>query len=106
MAQKEVVRILKEFHKAIEKEGIPVAKMVLYGSQATGRVRDDSDIDVAVISPVFGKNRIMNGTRLFQIACGIDPRIEPIPLSVKEYERDTWLPLIYEIRTNGIEVTV
>jgi predicted nucleotidyltransferase len=66
----------------------------------------DSDIDVAVVSPDFGKDRFEEGVRLFQIACDIDPRIEPIPLSPESFENDTWLPLIYEIRKNGVEVKV
>lgn len=105
MAKREVIKILRKFQRAIEKEGITVAKMILYGSQATGQFHNDSDIDVAVISSVFGKDRFNDGTRLFQIACEIDPRIEPVPMSIKEYEKDTWIPLVYEIRTNGVEVT-
>jgi hypothetical protein len=39
-----------------------------------------------------------------QIAWRIDPRIEPIPISSESYEKDTWIPLIYEIRQKGVEV--
>jgi hypothetical protein len=38
------------------------------------------------------------------MAWRVDPRIEPIPISSKSYENDTWIPLIYEIKENGIEV--
>jgi len=41
---------------------------------------------------------------LFQIAWRIDPRIEPIPISSKSFENDTWIPLVYEIRQKGVEV--
>ncbi len=34
----------------------------------------------------------------------IDPRIEPVPISSESYEKDTWIPLIYEIRQKGIEL--
>jgi hypothetical protein len=41
-----------------------------------------------------------------QIAWRIDPRIEPIPISSESYKKDTWLPLIYEIRKRGIEISL
>ena len=102
MVEKEVVEILMKFQKALEKKGIRVTKIVLYGSHATGKFHQDSDIDVAIVSPDFGKDRFEEGVRLFQIAYKIDPRIEPIAISSESYERDTWLPLIYEIRERGI----
>jgi hypothetical protein len=34
----------------------------------------------------------------------IDPRIEPVPISLSSYENDAWIPIIYEIRKNGIEL--
>ncbi|MDP2807948.1 MAG: nucleotidyltransferase domain-containing protein [bacterium] len=104
MLKSEILRTLKRYSKALKAEGIPVLKMVLYGSQANGHSNKDSDIDVAVISQEFGKDRFEEGVRLFKLAYKIDPRIEPVPLSVRAYKNDTWVPLIYEIRTKGIEV--
>ena len=48
MVEKEVVEILMKFQKALEKKGIRVTKIVLYGSHATGKFHQDSDIDVAI----------------------------------------------------------
>jgi len=102
MVEKEVVEILMKFQKALEKKGIRVTKIVLYGSHATGKFHQDSDIDVAIVSPDFGKDRFEEGVKLLQIAYKIDPRIEPVSVSLKSYGEDTWLPLIYEIREKGI----
>ena len=52
----------------------------------------------------FGNDPVEEGMRLFRIAGAIDSRIEPVPISVESFEKDTWLPLIYEIRKKGIEV--
>jgi|SRR3989338_4092651 len=104
MAKKSVIKIVKKFVKALIKEGISVEKIILYGSYAKGRVRPDSDIDVAVVSKDFGKDTTEEGMLLFRIAGEIDPRIEPIPISVRSYKHDTWVPLIYEIREKGIEL--
>jgi hypothetical protein len=45
-----------------------------------------------------------NAPKLFEMASLIDPRIEPVAISVRAFENDTWIPLIYEIRENGMEL--
>lgn len=77
---------------------------MLYGSYAKDRERPDSDIDMAIVSKDFGKDRTKEGMMLFRIAGSVDVRIEPVPISLESYEKDTWIPLIYEIRVNGIEL--
>ena len=106
MVNREIAGKLKELHEALRKRGIKVTKIILYGSRASGRHYKDSDIDVAIVSPDFGKDPVEEGMMLFEIACDIDPRFEPVPLSVKSYKKDTWVPLIYEIRKNGKEIKV
>ncbi len=104
MVQKEIIEKLLEFNDVLKKNGIRVKKVILYGSHAKGEFHKDSDIDVAIVSPDFGKNRFEEGVKLFEIAYKIDPRIEPVPVSLKSYKKDTWIPLIHEIRENGIEI--
>jgi predicted nucleotidyltransferase len=104
MVEKEIIKKVEQFAKRLKKHKIKIAKVILYGSRVSGRAHKDSDIDVAIVSPDFGKNRYREGVRLFTIAGEIDPRIEPVPISVESYKNDTWIPLIYEIRTKGIEL--
>ena len=102
MVETEIIKKLEEFVKVLEARGFVIVKVILYGSRASGKAHKDSDIDVAIVSPNFGKDRFAEGTQLFEIACEIDPRIEPVPISPESYENDTWVPLIYEIREKGI----
>ena len=106
MVEREIVEKLRQFCRVLEQQGIRVEKMILYGSRASGRFHEDSDIDVAVVSPDFGKDRFEEGSRLFELAYKIDPRIEPVPVSLKAYEKDTWIPLIYEIRKKGLDLQI
>src|SRR3989338_4370886 len=106
MVEKEIVEKVKEFTKKLRKHRIRVAKIVLYGSRVSGKAHKFSDIDIAVVSPDFGKDRFEEGVKLFEIASEIDSRIEPIPISVRSYKYDTWVPLIYEIREKGVELEV
>jgi predicted nucleotidyltransferase len=106
MVEKEIIKKVKEFVKELKRQRIKVAKVIIYGSRISGKSRKYSDIDVAIVSPDFGKDSYEEGARLFVIAGKIDPRIEPVPISVESYKNDTWIPLIYEIRTKGIELKV
>lgn len=51
MDQDAVVKIIEQFKKALESSNIKVEQLILYGSHATGTAREDSDIDIVVISP-------------------------------------------------------
>jgi len=104
MGKNQTIKVIRKFVKALKQEGIAVDRVILYGSYATGKTRPDSDIDVAVVSKHFGRDRVEEGMNLFRIAGKVDPRIEPIPISSESYEKDTWIPLIYEIKQKGIEV--
>jgi predicted nucleotidyltransferase len=106
MGKGQAIRVIKEFVNALKREGITIDRVVLYGSYVRGNVRPDSDIDVAIISKDFGKDRVEEGMTLFRIAGKIDPRLEPVPFSTKMYEEDTWVPLIYEIREQGKELKI
>lgn len=53
MDQGTAIKTLKKFEKALESLDIQVQQIILYGSHATGTAREDSDIDVVVISPSF-----------------------------------------------------
>ncbi|MBU0700265.1 nucleotidyltransferase domain-containing protein [bacterium] len=104
MVEESIIKDIERFAHALEKEGVDVNKIILYGSHREGRARIDSDIDIAVVSRDFGKDPTEEGMNLFRVACEIDPRMEPVPISLESYENDTWVPLIYDIRQKGMEV--
>ena len=106
MVRREATESIRKFIKALKREGIPVDHVILYGSYAREKARPDSDIDVAVVSKHFGKDRVEEGMTLFRIAGKIDPRLEPVPISSDSFENDSWIPLIYEIREKGIELQI
>ncbi|MEK6539595.1 MAG: nucleotidyltransferase domain-containing protein [Deltaproteobacteria bacterium] len=83
MVKKTVIKIIERFIAAVEKEGITLDKVILYGSYAKGKERRDSDIDIAVVSKDFGKDRTEEGMLLFRIAGEIDTRLEPVPIAAK-----------------------
>jgi predicted nucleotidyltransferase len=103
MVEKAIRQTINAFIKELERKKIKVAKIILFGSRASGRAHEYSDIDVAVVSPDFGNDSYREGANLFEIACAIDSRIEPVPISLSSYENDTWIPIIYEIRKTALK---
>ena len=79
MVKKSTLDIVEKFNLVLKKKGINVEKIIIYGSALQKRQRIDSDID---------------------------SRIEPVPISLESYNKDTWLPFIYEIKKKGIELKI
>lgn len=110
MAQKsntinnKVKNYVLQFGRLLEQEGIPVSKLVIFGSYAKNTASEDSDIDVCVVSSKFGKDTIDEMQFLFKQRRKIDSRIEPYPASITEFNT-VQSPLMWEIRKFGLEIS-
>ncbi|MDN5348315.1 MAG: uncharacterized protein PWP65_1879 [Clostridia bacterium] len=85
MAGKQVELTVREYIQLLRKNKINVSTAILFGSHATGRAREDSDIDVAIISPDLGKDRIEETVMLKKLAEQVDYDLSPRPYSVEQY---------------------
>lgn len=93
-----------QFGRSLKRSGIPINKLVIFGSYAKNKATKESDIDVCVVSPNFGKDQIDEMQYLFKARRNIDGRIEPYPVSIDEY-RELESPLIWEIKKYGFEIS-
>ena len=105
MVTNEIKAIILEFGRQLIKKNIPVDLLVLFGSYAKGNFHEDSDLDIAVISPVFGKNRLFERIHLMNISAKIDSKIEPHPISTKDW-KEGWKEIVHEINKTGIPVSL
>ena len=101
--KKNIVDIIQKFKLAVEEAGIPVEKMILFGSYAKGNASADSDIDVAVVSKKFGYDDVDEMQMLWKRTHLVDSRIEPYPLSPKDLE-EGFSPIASEIKKYGVLV--
>lgn len=53
MDKKAVLKIISDFGKALESENVKPQQIILFGSYAVGKQREDSDIDLIVVSDDF-----------------------------------------------------
>ena len=102
MADKRIVKSIKNYLRAVEQKGIPVKFGVLFGSYARGQEHEWSDIDLLVVSPRYDKKRTYKDwAKLFVIAAHTDVRIEPIPVGEKQYKTDDSSMIIEIARREG-----
>ena len=74
----------------------------LFGSYATGKSTEDSDIDVALIfTNLDDSKRFDIQVQLMLLAAKIDSRIEPHPISHEDFNSGN--PFVAEIKKTGIE---
>lgn len=53
MGKEAVLEIIKRFKSELEAQSIDISKLILYGSYAAGTAKEESDIDLVIVSPSF-----------------------------------------------------
>lgn len=79
------ILLAQQFIDLVRTKGIQISKGFVFGSWIKGIATEDSDIDVCLVSPSFGKDYIQEMIDLRKIALTIDSRIEPIPLTPTDF---------------------
>lgn len=88
MDKKSALDIIARFRQVIEARGIRLQKVILYGSYATGTNREESDIDVVVISSDFiGKGYWERIDILAEVIYEIFAPVEAVAMTPDEWER-------------------
>lgn len=99
MGQREVIKKL-QLYKDIVSEHFDIDKVVLFGSYATGKQIDDSDIDVAIIVNSLDSDFFIFAPLLWKLRHKVDDRIEPV-LFVKGKDPSGFLQ---EILKSGLTI--
>ena len=97
-----IINLIKEYILRLKENNISVEKVLLFGSIMKGTSREDSDIDIAVISSSFKGDRYSDRRLIVPLRRGIDSRIDPIPFTPEDYAEGGIL--IDEIKSTGQEI--
>jgi len=88
MGKAAVLKIIGQFKDALEKKGIKIDRIVLFGSYAAGRQRQSSDIDLVVISNDFSGMGYWQRIDLLSDAIyEVFKPIEAVAMSGSEWEK-------------------
>jgi predicted nucleotidyltransferase len=63
MVKDKVAEAIKFFENCLKEKGVKVSKIILFGSQSTGKATGESDVDILIISPDFQNKDIFERAR-------------------------------------------
>lgn len=97
---KKVSGLIREAVGRLERNGIRVTRAILFGSFAQGRMREWSDIDVALISPDYRPTDFRQRVKIGLICQSVDVRMETVVYRPESFPKGE--PLAREIERTGI----
>jgi hypothetical protein len=97
-----IINLVKNYISVLKENNISIEKVLLFGSYIKGQQREDSDIDIAIVSPEFKGNRYLDRRVIVPLRRGIDSRIEPVPFTPEDFAKGGIL--IDEIKRTGEEI--
>ncbi|HHT9155594.1 MAG TPA: nucleotidyltransferase domain-containing protein [Candidatus Tripitaka sp. YC43] len=103
---KEIHSIITEYRRKLETSGIKVKKIILYGSYASGEARENSDIDLVVVSNDFKEMDLWERLCLLGRArIGITRPMEILGFTEEEFEAERGGTFVGdEVKPGGVEV--
>lgn len=106
MAQNEVIDIVKQFIRNLQKDGIIIKFAYLFGSFARNEASPNSDIDVLLVSDMFDTDDDYVLSKPWLPKYRNDFRIEPISIGSKRFETDDVSPIIQIAKQEGVRIQV
>jgi len=84
----------KRYLTELRQHGINITAAYLFGSYASGAAREDSDIDIAIISENFSTDKLEDMVRLKLLTEAVDLDISPhpyLPIEVDRAQKGTFI---------------
>lgn len=94
MAEKRVIEVIRFLENCLKSNGLPISKIILFGSHARGKPTKESDIDILIISDCFRNKDIFERAKITRDAEIMTIRKFMIPLDIitmapEEFESET-----------------
>ncbi len=101
----QIKEIIEGYKRALKNLGINVERVILYGSNALGNQREDSDIDVVIVSKDFQNLNLRERLEVLGIAAARIMRpIEAKGYTPEEIERAPEASFLKEILEVGVRI--
>jgi len=101
---KKVAKIVRNYTRRLsEEEKLPIKRVMIFGSQTTGKTHDWSDIDVCIISPKFKDSlRAIEFLLIKRKKEEVMAGLEPVGFTEKEFATSS--TFLNEIKKTGFEL--
>jgi uncharacterized protein len=98
----ELVTSIKRYARELERLGVRVDRIILFGSYRHGKVHEDSDIDLAVFSEDFGEpNHLELSGILSEAKWNTEPMIQAIGFHPSALKKTGKISFLNEILCTG-----
>jgi len=104
MVSQAVINIVKLYLDELRRNNIQIDLAFLFGSQVRGTAKQDSDIDVMIVSSLFDENKLKYVGKIWRATEISDYKIEPHAVGLKRFLEDDYSPLIGIVKKEGIEI--
>ncbi|PIU73581.1 hypothetical protein COS78_01550 [Candidatus Shapirobacteria bacterium CG06_land_8_20_14_3_00_40_12] len=95
--------IALKYASILNKNGINVDALYLFGSRIKGTNDKYSDLDTCIVSKSFGEDRVKNSADLYFYTKNASPLIEPHPFSLTDF-KDKSNDFAQEIQKTGVRI--
>lgn len=97
-----IKQVAIELRMLLQKNHVRAECIILFGSYSKQQAHEQSDIDLAIISRDFGKDRFSESVLLNRLAVKVHSDIEAIPIGLKDFlDPDPVSPILHEIKSTG-----
>lgn len=101
---KDIVKNLEEFKQNVSKK-FPLKRVILFGSTVKGKMHDDSDVDLVIVSQKFkGMNFFERGAKMYDY-WSIRRPVDFLCYTPSEFDKlSKMLTIVREAVKEGIEI--
>jgi hypothetical protein len=104
--RQKIRNIIKRFETELVKLDIRPEKFIVFGSYANAKPREDSDIDIVVISEDFGGLNLRERLEILGLAAGrVFEPIEALGYTPEEVKNADSFSILNEALTSGIAIS-
>jgi predicted nucleotidyltransferase len=104
-ATPEIRNVIKRYIFKLREIGVPVERVYLFGSRASHQASNDSDVDLAVVSPMFEKMSLWDRAGfLGKAAWDIPYPLDVLGFSPSQLKKAAPGSLLNHIIKNGLEI--
>ena len=101
-ADRKIEKSVKSYIAQLENIGIHVQQAILFGSYASGKYDEWSDIDLAIVSNDFAGNRFEDRNKIRKITLQVNSDISPMPFRPEDFNDSDYF--VKEILETGIRI--